>query len=53
VHVRMRLAWFRFSDYRPGSFTVSETGLSLSRWRVKTSPLLDAYGAVVALRGWS
>jgi Pyridoxamine 5'-phosphate oxidase len=27
VHVRVRPSWLRYSDYRPGSFTVEETTL--------------------------
>ena len=27
VHVRVRPRWLRYSDYRPGSFTVEETTL--------------------------
>jgi general stress protein 26 len=27
VHVRVRPSWLRYSDYRPGSFTIEETSL--------------------------
>ena len=27
VHVRVRPSWLRYSDYRPGSFTIDETTL--------------------------
>lgn len=27
VHIRVRLAWLRYSDYRPGSFGIDETPL--------------------------
>jgi Pyridoxamine 5'-phosphate oxidase len=38
VHVRVRPSWLRYSDYRPGFFTVEETSLQAERLEFGCTP---------------